>query len=200
MHEMNQAGQPLPRHEHRLPAEGIALLTSLVLSLLGIAVTDYSPTRSRHYWAIMTLVLALSGMVIGSARARRSGRPIGEYLVIQTVHWAATGVAVAGVFLLLRSGRLNYENTGLVLLLLLGLSTFLDGFRVSWHFSLIGVLMFLAAIVSGFVEQYIWVLLIVAVATAVAVITWERRKVTRLASAPGRSAPETAVPELDSEG
>ena len=137
----------------------------------------------------MTLVLALSGMLIGGARAKRIGRPVGEYLVVQCVHWGATGAAVGGVFLLLQSGRLNYENTGLVLLLLLGLSTFLDGFRVSWRFSLIGVLMFVAAIVAGFIEQYLWVLLIVSIGVAVAAILWERRHGARVASESGTTRP-----------
>ncbi|HEB89613.1 MAG TPA: hypothetical protein ENI85_08595 [Deltaproteobacteria bacterium] len=174
--ETRSAGRPAPPQRRRIPFEGIVLCLVLALSLFGIGITDYSPMKSRHYWAAMTLVLALSGIAIGGARAKRIGRPVGEYLVDQLVHWAATGAAVGGVFLLLESGRLNYENTGLVLLLLLGLSTFLDGFRVGWHFSLIGVLMFLAAIIAGFVEQYLWVLLVVSGGMAIAAILWERRR------------------------
>lgn len=154
--------------------EATALIAALILSLLGIGITDYSPGQSYRYWGGMTLVLAVAGIAIGWSTTRRLGMPARATLIAQLIHWCATGIAVTGVFLLLKAGRLNYENTGLVLLLTLGLSTFLDGCRVSWRFGLIGLLMFVTGIVAAYAEEYLWVLLIIAVGVAIFTFIWGR--------------------------
>ncbi len=160
----------------RFPVQGVSLTVTSILSILGIGVTDYSPLQSYRYWGAMTLVLAISALSIGWSRAHRLGLPVVKTLMTQFVHWTTTGIAVSGIFLLLKAGRLNYESTGLVLLILLGLATFLDGYRINWHFSLLGLLMFLLAIAAAYLEEYLWVLLIMTTVIAIAVFLWERRK------------------------
>ncbi len=156
--------------------EAISLVLALVLSILGIGVTDYSPAQSYHYWSAMILILSVAGITIGWVRADQLSRPMGEILVTQIVHWVATAIAVMGVLLLLKSGRLTFEGTGLVLLILLGLATFLDGCRVSWYFASIGGLMFITAIAAAYIEQYLWVLLVAGLGIAIVVFFWERHK------------------------
>ncbi|WP_456388249.1 hypothetical protein [Profundibacter sp.] len=85
-------------------------------------------------------------------------------------------LAVLGVFLLLKAGRLNYDNSALVLLLIIGLSTFLDGYRISWRFSLIGILVAGTAILAAFVEQFIWPVILLALILLVIAIFWERHR------------------------
>ncbi len=160
--------------------ESVSLIVTLILSMLGIGVTDYSPMQSYYYWGAMLLILAVAGIAIGWVRADFLNRPMREILVIQIVHWCATAVAVLSILLLLKAGRLNYEGTGLVLLVLMGLATFLDGCRVSYYFSLIGVLMIVTAITAAFIEQYLWVLIILGLGIAMAIFFWERRKRVRL--------------------
>jgi len=96
------------------------------------------------------------------------------------------------VFLLLKAGRLNHENTGLVLLLTLGLSTFLDGCRVSWRFGLIGLLMFVTGIVAAYAEEYLWVLLIIAVGVAIFTFIWGRYRSSRGRHIQARSSSQAA--------
>ncbi len=178
--ETNRGEASVSRHRSaRFSVEGITLTGTLILSMLSISITDYSPLQSYRYWGVMTLVLAVAGIILGWSRAKRLGLPVRVMLFTQLVHWCSTGVVIAGVFLLLRAGRLNYESTGLVLLLMLGLATFLDGYRVSWHFSLIGLLMFATGIVAAYVEEYLWVLLIIATGAAVVIIFWEKLRKSR---------------------
>ena len=163
----------------RSSLESAALITTLILSVLGIGLTDYSPLKSYRYWAAMTLVLTAASLLISRSRAKRLGLSTGKVLGTQLAHWSITALAVVGIFLLLKAGRLNYENTGLVLLLTLGLSTLLDGFRIDRHFSLIGVLMLVTAVVAGFIEQYLWVLLIVALGVATVIVIGEKQKASK---------------------
>ncbi len=174
---MNADGNLSPRSEdtrYQWGIEEIALLVVIILSILGIGITNFRPLESYRYWGAMAVVLAITAMVIGWARAKRAGGPVQKIFITQLVHWGATIITVAGVFLLLQMGRLNYENTGLVILLVLGLSTFLDGYRISWSFSAVGIVMFLTAIFGGYIESYVWITLIAIICVFVVILLVEK--------------------------
>ncbi len=152
--------------------EDIILLVLLALCLLGMAVTNFSPARSYRYWLIMTAVFWVGGMII--VWSKKPEHRIRAVLIVQTIHWLATAVAVIGVFVLLNTGRLNYETTGLVLLLVLGLAVFLDGYRISWRLSLLGIMLGLSSIIAALIEQYIWIVTFGAVLIVLIIVIWER--------------------------
>lgn len=153
--------------------EDIILLILLVLCVAGMAITNFSPARSYRYWLVMTAVFWIGGMII--VWSKKPEHRIRSVFLVQTMHWFASAVAVVGVFILLDTGRLNYETTGLVLLLLLGLAVFLDGFRISWRLSLLGVMLGVSSIIAALIEQYIWIVMLGTVAGVLVVVLWERR-------------------------
>ena len=177
--------------KYKRGVEAASLTAALILSIIGIGITDFKPLVSYRYWGAMTLILAMSGIIIGWARQQREGKPVRAMLMTQIVHWAATLGAVGGILVLLLSGRLNYENTGLVILITLGLSTFLDGYRVSWSFSAIGVMMFITALLGAYVEQYVWILLIVIICTALVIIILEKYRPQAPGPGNGKADPTT---------
>jgi len=83
---------------------------------------------------------------------------------------------VSGVYLLLYTGRLNYESTGLIIELILGFSLFLDGRNLGWRYSLLGILVGGTAIVAAYVEEYIWVILLVSLCLWGITYYWEKRR------------------------
>jgi hypothetical protein len=83
---------------------------------------------------------------------------------------------VLGVYLLLNTGRLNYESTGLIIELILGFSLFLDGRNLGWRYSLLGILVGCTAIVAAYVEEYIWVVVLVSLSLWVIIYYWEKRR------------------------
>ncbi len=160
----------------KLKQEFFILVFVLVLSLIGIGFTNSSPLKSNTYWMLMTLILAVSATATGWYKSKRLGQPARKLLITQTVHWIATIVAIFSVFLLLKSGRLNFDNTGLVMLIILGLSTFLDGFRLNWHYSFIGIMILATGVMAAYVEQYLWILLIISALISVIILYWEHHK------------------------
>lgn len=162
--------------EGNIPITEISLIATFVLSIVGIGVTDYSPAQSYQYWGAMTIVLTVAALFIGWARAEQLKRTVTNIFITQIVHWTATWVAVIGIFLLLNAGRLNYESTGLALLVVLGLATFLDGYRVSWRLSIVGILMFVTSLIAAYLEQYLWILLIFAAVTFLGAFFWSRHR------------------------
>ena len=160
--------------------EFIILTFVLILSLVGIGITNYAPLKSNLYWGILALILAVSATVSGWYKSKRLGQPIRKLLTIQLVHWTATIVAISSIFLLLKSGRLTFDNTGLVMLILLGLSTFLDGFRLNWYYSFIGIMILLTGVMAAYIEQYLWILLIISALVSAIILYLEHQKKKRI--------------------
>lgn len=157
--------------------EELILILILVFSIIGIGITDFSPENAHGYWFVMTALLAAAGIGIGWLnKSSLPEQSLKKVLIIQIIHWAATAVSILGVYLLFNTGRLNFENLGLVLLLILGLSTFLDGCRISWRFSLVGALMTLTAIIAAYVEEFLWIIIIIAIVLIIFSVLWERHK------------------------
>jgi hypothetical protein len=78
-------------------------------------------------------------------------------------------MAVQLVYLMLHAGRLNNENTGLIILLLLALTVFVSGTHLGWRLCLVGVLLAVALVMATYLEEFTW-LFVFLTAVAVACI------------------------------
>ena len=56
---------------------------------------------------------------------------------------------------LLHKGRLDNENTGLVILLLLALSVFMAGIHLGWRLCLMGGVLGTALVAAAYLEEYV---------------------------------------------
>jgi hypothetical protein len=105
----------------------IILIVLILLSMIGIGITDFSPADSRLYWLAMVPVFAAACLILEWSRARGKGQKWITIVRTQLLIWFGLLLAVLLVFLLLHTGRLDNENTGLIILLLLALTTFFCG-------------------------------------------------------------------------
>jgi len=156
--------------------EEIVLFIVLVLSLVGMAITDFSPYESHRYWTLLIFLFAITSISFGWFRPEYQEKVFKELIVRQLIHWGATLITVSGVYLLLYTGRLNYESTGLVIQLIIGLSLFLDGRNLGWRFSLLGILVGITAIIAAYFEEYIWAILIISLSLSIITYYWERHR------------------------
>lgn len=154
--------------------EGI-LIFLLLLSLVGVGVTDYAPEDGYWYWIIMIFVFALSSMLMGWIQSKKKSGDFKRLLFEQSVHWGSSLMVVFGAFTILHAGKLTPENTGLVILLILSLSTFLDGLRVGWRFSLTGLFLGVSAIIAAHFQNFMWIELLLAAVIVGSTIAWEIR-------------------------
>ena len=74
---------------------------------------------------------------------------------------------------MLQTGRLNYESTGPIIL---GFSLFLNGRNLGWRISLPGILVGFTAIVAAYVDEYIWVILLVSLRLWGITYYWEKHR------------------------
>ena len=155
--------------------EEVILFIVLILSLIGMGITDFSPLESHRYWLLMIILLAIASIGLGWSKEEYQGN-IFKLIVRQLIHWGATLITVSGVYLLLHTGRLNYESTGLIIELILGFSLFLDGRNFGWRISLLGILVGCTAIVAAYVDEYIWVILLVSSCLWGITYYWEKHR------------------------
>ncbi|AEG02439.1 hypothetical protein [Methylomonas methanica] len=141
-----------PRH---IGLEEAVFIVLVILSLLGISITDFSPHDGYGYWIMMVFVFAGLSIFVSWLQSKANEDDIGIIVKAQAMHWLHTLIVVGAAFLLNKSGQLTDTGASLVILLILALTTMLDGYRIGWQFSLLGFFLASCAIVVAYVEHFI---------------------------------------------
>lgn len=137
---------------------------------------NFSPADGYWYWAAMIFVFGFAAMAISLMQAERRKHTYSEIWLEQSLHWVGVILCLCGTLLLLYRGVLDDQSTGLVMLLVLSLATYLDGIRIGWRFSLVGNFLGLTAVVIAYTENFMWLLFGLAAISIGIVIYWERRQ------------------------
>lgn len=134
----------------------------ILLSIIGVAITDYAPTASWAYWIFMVAALGTSAVAIEKTLLHRKDVSFTKLWVTQLIHWGVTLVVILLSFTFVKTGRMTNESSGLVILLILSLSTFLDGYHVGWCFYLAGIFLGITAVLAAYFEEFMWIMLVIA--------------------------------------
>jgi hypothetical protein len=159
-----------------LGPDGVIMVLLVLLAIVGIGITDFSPLLSHWYWLAMVVVIGIACIVMEWSRARKKGLSATTIVKKEVFIWLSVLVAVNLVYFLFHSGRLDSENTGLVILLILALATFMAGLRQDWRLCLLGVFLGGALILATYLEEFLWIVLMVVLAAAAGVYLMARYK------------------------
>jgi hypothetical protein len=165
--------------KRRFYVEEAILILMLVLSLVGVRITDYSPVDGYGYWMIMVFVFALLAITIAWQQSRHRITDFKKILREQSIHWFTSLLVVEGVFSLQKSEHLTQEDAGLVIMMILAQSTILDGLRVGWRFSLVGIFLGVSAIIAAHTHHFFWIELIIAiliVTVTILIEVWQQKR------------------------
>jgi hypothetical protein len=154
------------------------MILLVLLSIVGIGITDFAPLSSHWYWLAMVVITGIACVAMEWSRARETGRSIAAILKSEVVIWLSVFVAVNLVYFLFRAGRLDSENTGLVILIILALATFQAGLRLGWRLCILGVLQGGALMLATYLEEFLWIVLMVVLVAAAALYFKTRNKST----------------------
>ena len=157
------------------------LVLLLLLSIVGIALTDFSPTKGFWYWVAMAPVFCGAGIALEWPLMNRRGESKGKLVWTQIFHWFGYLVTIYLVFLLSATdtGRLNNVDVGLVSLLIFAFATFCSGITANWRVSVVGVFLGISVVAMALVEEYVWALLIPLALIIIGAFLWRRRKSKR---------------------
>lgn len=168
---------PTPPTETRrqLISDEAVLAFLMILSLIGIFITDFSTSDSAWYWLVMVPVFAITCLVTEWHRARAAGLSWSRLLWTQILHWGALLVAMYMVFELLgRVGAAGRVNIGVVLVVMLALTTFQAGVYIGWRYCVVGVVLLLEAVFAAYFQAYLWLVLLLAALAVAGSLAWAR--------------------------
>lgn len=144
-----------------------AVLVVLVLmSLGGLAISAFSIQDDYVYWLGMIPIFWLGAILSSWSQAhlgQSEAHNLKRLLWIELLHWGGTLAVVIGVFLLRYLQILGDSATALVMLLILALATYLNGIRIGWRFSLLGVFLGVVAILTAYVERFLPLAVLLAI-------------------------------------
>ena len=138
---------------------GFIFAILMFLSVLGVGITDAFGRISHWYWLAMVPVFFGSCLYLEWQTALESGVPTKAILLKQIQHWFGL---LAGIYLTFRLrdiGSFDNQTTGLILLLLLALTTFLAGVTMGWLFRLLGIFLALCLLVVAYMENYLGIII-----------------------------------------
>jgi hypothetical protein len=154
--------------------EAIILILLLILSLGGIFINDYAPSDGFGYWVMMVFIFAFFSIIMGWLQAQQQNEDFGPILRDQALHWLFSLLVVGGASIVLKPEN----NSGLIILLILSLAVVLDGMRVGWRFSVVGIFLGISAVIPTYTQHFFWVELVIVAAIVILTIIrsfWVRR-------------------------
>ncbi|MDE1569537.1 hypothetical protein [Aquabacter sediminis] len=123
----------------------------LLLTVGGVAYSALARSPLQHYWELVTLFNCAACIYEGWGR---EGQRRWRVVWTQLLHWGAFLVAMTLLFLPSVQAVANVNSTGLAILLLLALGTFVAGVHTaSWRVGLNGVVLAACVPVVAWLDQ-----------------------------------------------
>ena len=158
----------------RLWLKELPYIVVLALTILGVAYTSVSRQPLIGYWQF--LALAMGAVCIGTGWFHSETSQARLRMVwTQVLHWLAFIVTMNILVLTDVQNLLTTPGTGLALLMLLALGTFVAGVHVSWQICTLGLAMALAVPAIAWLTSYALILTLGVVAIAGIAITFAWR-------------------------
>ena len=155
-------------HRRHFSIEETVFILMVILSLLGIVITDFSRSDGFGYWMIMVVVFGALAIFVSWMQAKTSENDFAEIVKEQGRHWLHTLIVVGAASLIIKTEI----NASLVILLILALATMLDGMRIGWQFTLLGFFLATCAIIVAYVEHFILACVGLAVLVTTGTFVW----------------------------
>lgn len=148
-------------------------LVMLLMAMLGIAYTSFTGQPIFLYWGILGPVY---GAICVATGWRREPTAEARWRLVwtQIFHWAAVVIAMSLIFIPNVRGIVNNNATGLGLLTLLALGTFMAGLHShAWRVCVVGAVLALAVPAIAWIEQFALLMFVAIVALiGVGVVFW----------------------------
>jgi hypothetical protein len=185
--DTSPGAQPEPHAPHRPPApppyvsfwlRELPFVVVLFLTLFGVAYASFSRQSMVGYWEFLAPVIGLLCVVMGWAHAHDKAERW-RLVWTQALHWLAFLVAMNLLLLSGVASLLSADATGLTILTLLALGTFVAGVHIqSWQICILGMIMGLGVPAIAWIERSALLLLLAAVAVVVigGALWWNARR------------------------
>ena len=141
----------------------VILIVLMGCAFVGMAITNASTAYGYWYWLAMVPIFCSACIFSEWMHGRGPNFEWGYLLRSQLLHWLGLLAGIQLVYVLLDTGRLDYDSAGYMVAVMLALTAFHSGVhRGGWRFSVVGLFLGLAVFITAFAERYMWLLLLIA--------------------------------------
>jgi hypothetical protein len=156
---------PYPPHGSLWLRE-LPYMVVLILTLFGVAYASFSRQSMVGYWEFLAPVIGVLCVIIGWPHAHDRAARL-RLIWTQALHWLAFLVAMNLLLLSGVASMLSPDATGLTILTLLALGTFVAGVHTqAWQICALGMVMGLGVPAIAWIERSALLLLLAVVALA----------------------------------
>jgi len=141
-------------------------IVRLLLSLLGAYIGYSYRDLSHDYWLVLMFLFTVIAIAPGYYRFKQHRDNLKE-LTRDIMHWSGGLCAGIVVYAYHSSGRIFHEETGLIVLLIVALTTYLDGIQRGWRCIFTGLFLGLITVCVAFFDSYLWQLSTLAAAALI---------------------------------
>lgn len=135
----------------------------LLLSLFG-TYTGYTYRHTSHdYWFAMMFLFTIIAIAPDYYQFKQHRDNL-KVLTSRLLHWTGGLGAAIVVYAYHSSGRIFHEEAGLIVLLILALTAYLDGIQTGWRDIFTGLFLGLITVCVAYFDSYIWQLITLAAA------------------------------------
>jgi hypothetical protein len=146
----------------------------IVLAVVGVAYTSLLPNVSLVYWQILAIIYCLICIFVEWPRLPGLGRDRLQLIMTQVLHWGAFLLAMRLLFLPTLQKNLTSELTGLVLMYVLALSTFLAGIYINWRLAVVGIFLWFSLVAIAFVALSNVLVVVMGIVVVAGFWLWHR--------------------------
>jgi hypothetical protein len=144
---------PVPPSGRNALLTELPYVVMLLAAFIGIAAGNFTGQPTILYWQLLAPIYALICILAGWTHSDAGADRV-HLIWTQALHWLACVVAMRLLFLPEVRGVINDNATGLSLLTVLALATFLGGLHAStWRIAVVGAVLALAVPAAAWVEQ-----------------------------------------------
>ena len=154
--------ETLPKYHPKHPwmARLIVGLAMLLLSFIGLIVTDLFQQGSFDYWRVMVPLFAV--MSIGLSSYLRRKKHLITFVKIwqEILHWLGLIVAVYLFSVFVQMGIIGRFQAALGTIILLALTTYLAGIYLDVGFVIIGIVLGIFAAGAALMAEYLYTIML----------------------------------------
>ncbi|PIQ42437.1 MAG: hypothetical protein COV52_03435 [Gammaproteobacteria bacterium CG11_big_fil_rev_8_21_14_0_20_46_22] len=179
--------------ETHLKARLVVALILLVLSALGVFMTDFAPEEMAwKYWVYVTPLFAVICIVLSWIVSRHHEL---SFTIVwhEILHWIGLLGAIYLVSLVISSGIISFLVGGIFALTLLSLAMFLAGVHFDSMYLVIGILLGFLVVIQTLLVKYLTFILIPLIVIVALFFFWRYRHGKKTDNAPKQEKSEKTV-------
>lgn len=134
----------------------IVALLMLLLGFVGLIVTDIVKETAWNYWKYLSIVFAALSIGLSMHLKKEGWKTTALHIGHEIAHWTGLIVATFTTTYLIGIGLIGRFEASLLMLLMLGLTTYLAGIYGEPSFIFVGIALGCFTVGIGFVSEFLY--------------------------------------------